>query len=43
MNSTTTYLIDMEGRVVHTWQSALTPAITAYLLENGNLLRPGHG
>lgn len=36
-----TYLIDMQGRVVHTWQSQYTPALTAYLLENGDLLRPG--
>ena len=27
MMSTTTYLIDMEGRVVHTWQSDHPPAI----------------
>ena len=40
-NSTTTYLIDMEGRVVKTWQSDCKPGHSAYLLENGNLLRPG--
>jgi hypothetical protein len=40
MNSTETYLIDMEGRVVKTWKSDYTPALSAYLLENGNLLRP---
>jgi hypothetical protein len=41
MNSTKTYLIDLEGRVVHTWECNCTPALCAYLLENGNLLRPG--
>ena len=41
MNSTTTYLVDMDGRVVHTWTSNYTPAMSAYLLENGHLLRPG--
>jgi hypothetical protein len=41
MTSTKTYLIDMQGRVVRTWESDCTPALTAYLLENGNLLRPG--
>lgn len=41
MNSTKTYLIDMQGRVVHTWESDCTPALSAYLLENGHLLRPG--
>jgi hypothetical protein len=42
MNSTTTYLIDMEGRVVKTWQSEFTPGLSAYLLESGHLLRAGN-
>jgi PKD repeat protein len=34
-----TYLINNEGRVVHSWtKSAWTPGQTVYLLENGNLL-----
>jgi len=41
MTSTKTYLIDMQGRVVRTWESDTTPAHSAYLLENGHLLRPG--
>ncbi len=41
MNSTSTYLIDMEGRIVNEWKSDFTPALSAYLLENGRLLRPG--
>ncbi|HEV3116834.1 MAG TPA: aryl-sulfate sulfotransferase [Gemmataceae bacterium] len=41
MNSSTTYLIDMQGRVVRTWQSDCSPALCATLLENGHLLRPG--
>ena len=41
MNSTSTYLIDMEGRIVNEWKSDYTPALSAYLLENGHLLRPG--
>jgi hypothetical protein len=40
-NSTSTYLIDMEGRVVNTWKSDCAPGHSAYLLENGNLLRAG--
>ncbi len=40
-NSTTTYLLDMDGRVVKTWQSDCKPGHSAYLLENGNLLRAG--
>jgi hypothetical protein len=42
MNSTKTYLIDMQGKVVRTWQSDCTPALGAYLLANGHLLRPGN-
>ena len=40
MMSTETYLIDMQGRVVHSWKSDHPPALSAYLLENGHLLRP---
>ncbi len=39
LESTNTYLIDMYGRLVHSWESDFTPALSAYLLENGNLLR----
>ncbi len=38
-NSTTTYLINMNGLLVHKWESAYLPTQTAYLLENGNLMR----
>lgn len=41
MNSKSTYLIDLDGRIVHEWKSEYTPALSAYLLANGNLLRPG--
>jgi hypothetical protein len=40
--STETYLIDMEGRVVNAWHSDYPPGQSAYLLENGNLLRTAH-
>jgi len=39
MRSTTTYLIDNSGEVVHTWESAYKPRLSVYLLENGNILR----
>ncbi|MCZ7558567.1 MAG: aryl-sulfate sulfotransferase [Bacteroidia bacterium] len=39
-NSRTTYLINMKNEVVHTWQNARSGGYCAYLLENGNLLRP---
>ena len=38
---TTTYLIDNDGLLVHSWESAYTPGNAAYLLESGNLLRTG--
>ncbi len=40
-NSTQTYLIDRQGRVVHTWKSDCQPGLSAYLLDNGHLLRTG--
>lgn len=39
--STTTYLIDMDGKVVNTWESKYEPGQVAHLLENGHLLRAG--
>jgi hypothetical protein len=41
VNSTNTYLVDMDGRIVQTWKSDCNPGQSAYLLENGNLLRTG--
>jgi hypothetical protein len=41
IQSTTTYLVDMQGRVVRTWKSDMTAGHTAVLLENGNMLRAG--
>jgi hypothetical protein len=39
--STKTYLIDMQGRVMRTWQSESAAALTTTLLENGHVLRHG--
>jgi hypothetical protein len=36
---TNTYLLDNNGQVVHTWNFAETPGNTAYLEEDGTLLR----
>jgi hypothetical protein len=36
-----TYLIDMEGNLIHTWDSEYYPGLFAQLLPNGNLLRAG--
>jgi hypothetical protein len=41
LRSTTTYLIDMQGNVAHSWESDSTPGHAVYLLKNGNLLRCG--
>jgi hypothetical protein len=38
--STTTYLTDTEGRVVHTWESDFAPGASVHLLDDGHLLRP---
>lgn len=39
VGSTTTYLINMEGDIVHSWKSKYPPGLFAQLLPNGNLLR----
>jgi hypothetical protein len=39
LKSTSTYLIDMNGQIVHEWQSSYTPTFGIYLLANGHLLR----
>jgi hypothetical protein len=41
LNSTKTHLIDMQGKIVRTWESDCPPGESAYLLENGHLLRAG--
>jgi hypothetical protein len=41
MMSARTYLIDMDGKIVRTWESDRYPALSAYFLDNGHLLRTG--
>jgi hypothetical protein len=41
LQSKSTFLIDMNGKVVKTWDTDSTPSSIAYLLDNGNLLRAG--
>ncbi|KAA3614294.1 MAG: hypothetical protein DWQ01_00910 [Planctomycetota bacterium] len=43
LRSTTTYLIDMEGEVVHQWPGTSTPGNAVQLLPNGNLIRAVKG
>lgn len=39
LRSNETYLIDNDGRLLHSWWSAAGPALSVYLLENGLLAR----
>ena len=39
MIAKTTYLVDMEGNIVHEWKTEGRPGLYAELLPNGNLLR----
>jgi hypothetical protein len=41
LQSTTTFLIDMQGRVVKSWETGSMPGAYAVFLENGHLFRAG--
>jgi Spy/CpxP family protein refolding chaperone len=41
LESSKTYLLDMQGKVVQTWESDCAPALCPLFLANGHLLRPG--
>lgn len=40
LNSAVTYLMDLQGQVVHRWRADSNPSLSVYLLPNGRLLRP---
>jgi hypothetical protein len=40
-DSSKSFLFDMHGRVVRSWETGCPPALSAFLLENGHLMRPG--
>jgi len=42
LNSTKAYLIDLDGRIVKTWDTGFTPGASTYLLDDGHLLRTGN-
>ena len=42
LSSDTTFLINMDGEVVHIWDSDYGPSGGMYLKDNGNLLRTGY-
>ncbi len=39
LSSGISYLVDMQGRVVHRWETKLPIGASSYLLDNGHLLR----
>ncbi|XOV93585.1 MAG: aryl-sulfate sulfotransferase [Bacteroidota bacterium] len=41
LSSAITYLVNLDGQVVHTWESEYGPSGWLYLRENGNLARGG--
>lgn len=41
MSSETTYLMDLDGKVVRTWRSEFLPSAWVYFLDNGHILRGG--
>mgnify|MGYP003310253231 FL=1 len=41
MEGTNTYLMDMQGRIVHRWDLPYRPGDYGYLLDNGHLLIAG--
>ncbi|RTR39679.1 DUF1566 domain-containing protein [Shewanella canadensis] len=41
MQSTETYLIDQQKNTLHSWQSNYRPGLSVYLMDGGELLRPG--
>ena len=43
LSQTDTFLIDNEGRFVHSWPSAYNPGLMPYLVENGDLVRAASG
>jgi len=41
LNSKSIHLVDLDGKVAHTWKTSNTPGAATYFLPNGNLLRCG--
>jgi hypothetical protein len=37
-----TYLVDIDGKTVHTWKTDTRPGLSQYLLDDGHLLRTGN-
>lgn len=43
LGSRTTYLLDIQGEVVHRWESEFMPGNSVYLLNDGSILRCARG
>lgn len=41
LNSKLIHLVDLDGKIAHTWKTSNTPGAATYLLPNGHLLRCG--
>jgi hypothetical protein len=41
MNNNVVYMIDNQGRLVHSWSTSSKPELSVFLLENGSLLHSG--
>jgi len=41
LNSKSIHLVDLDGKIAHTWKTSNTPGAATYLLPNGNILRCG--
>jgi len=41
LRSKSIYMLDLDGKVAHTWETSNTPGAATYFLPNGHLLRAG--
>lgn len=41
LSSTSTYLVDLDGQLVHLWPSHCEPGMAVHLLDDGSILRAG--
>ena len=41
LNSKSIHLVDLDGKIAHTWKTSNTPGAATYFLPNGHLLRCG--
>jgi len=41
LNSKSIHLVDLDGKIAHTWKTSNTPGASTYFLPNGHLLRAG--